>query len=94
MHKKGTIVDAIKARKIMTKLAGRLGFYMGLISAEYLPVISGDQKTYMNGILAGFLPKDDHNRQIQVILCEVSRVMTGQHNQTSTILRRSITMPP
>ena len=49
---------------------------MGLIPVGYVPVMSGDQKTYVNNILEGFVTDDEHNKQIQNILCEVCRVFT------------------
>ena len=65
-------------KKIMTGLTGQLGFYMGLIPMGYVPVISGDQKSYLNNIIEGFVTDDEHNKQIQNILIEVCRVFTDK----------------
>ena len=77
-HRGGAIASATKMRDIITGLTGRIGFYMGLIPVGYVPVMSGDQKTYVNNILEGFVTDDEHNKQIQNILIEVCQVFTGK----------------
>ena len=77
LHNKGIIADATKTKEIMTGLTGQLGFYMGLIPTGYVPVISGDQKSYMNNVLLKSQSRVTHDPGLSSL---VSSATLSGHN--------------
>ena len=70
--------DAAQTKSILEGLAGKLGYYNGLLTIDEQPVMSNDQASYMFEVVKGFTEEGNGNPLIETILTIYSCMVTGR----------------